>query len=184
MAQPNQPSRIRDIPESALTQPQRAAIAALVGGRGRIPTPYKVWLASPIMMQHMERLGTYLITESSLTPRERELAILVVAHHWHGAYVFAAHTRAGREVGLPDAVIDAIAQGRAPDLVDPRERAVVAIAATAEAIEPASDEVFAAAVAALSEAGLAELIVFLGYYSSVAIAMKLFRAPLAGRAAS
>ena len=171
-------SRVRDIPDAALSPAQRAAIDALLGGRGRIPTPYKVWLASPVMMQHMERLGTFLVTASSLTERERELAILVVAHHWHGAYVFAAHTRAGRQAGISDAVIDAIAQGRMPELDDPRERAVVAIATTAERKEPADDTVFDSAVAALGEGGLAELIVFLGYYSAVAIAMKLFRAPI------
>ena len=41
------PSRIRDIPEDQLSPAQKAAIEAVLGGRGRIPGPYRIWLAQP-----------------------------------------------------------------------------------------------------------------------------------------
>src|SRR4029077_18393282 len=80
------PSRIREIPPGQLTAPQKAAIDAVLGGRGRIPGPYKIWLHSPVMMQRLERLGTFLVNESSLTKREQELAIVCIARHWHGNF--------------------------------------------------------------------------------------------------
>ena len=49
------PSRIREIPPEQLSAPQKAAIEAVIGGRGRIPGPYKIWLHSPILMQRLER---------------------------------------------------------------------------------------------------------------------------------
>lgn len=174
---PAPPSRIREIPEDKLTQAQKTAVNALVGGRGRIPTPYKIWLHSPILMQRLERLGTFLVNESSLTLREQEIAILVVAHHWHGKYVFAAHSRAARKAGISDEAIAAIVRGEVPLLTDARERAVYGIAQSAEASEPANDQVFDSAMETLGHDGLSELLVFLGYYSSVAIAMKLFKVP-------
>jgi 4-carboxymuconolactone decarboxylase len=175
------PSRIREIPPEQLTAPQKAAIDAVLGGRGRIPGPYKIWLHSPVMMQRLERLGTFLVNESSLTKREQELAILCIASHWHGNYVFTVHARVAREQGVPDGVIEDISAGRMPNLQDKREAAVVEIALTASDGDPASDAIFARAVAALGEEGLADLLVFLGYYSTVAIAMKLHRVPVPQR---
>ena len=175
------PTRIREIPPEQLSAAQKAAVEAVVGGRGRIPGPYKIWLHSPIMMQRLERLGTFLVNESSLKPREQELAILAIAAHWHGDYVFTVHARVAREQGVPDSVIEDIHAGRLPSLSDKREAAVVEIALTAADADPASDAVFARAVAALGEEGLADLLVYLGYYSSVAMAMKLHRVPIPQR---
>ena len=172
------PSRIRDIPEENLSPAQKAAIAAVVGGRGRVPGPCRIWLHSPVMMQRLERLGTFLVNESSLKPREQELAILCIAAHWHGDYVFTVHARAARKLGIGDAAIDDIRNGRLPRLEDPREAAVVEIALTASDRDPASDAVFARAIAALGEESLADLLVYLGYYSAVAMAMKLHRVPI------
>ncbi|HVA12571.1 MAG TPA: carboxymuconolactone decarboxylase family protein [Stellaceae bacterium] len=171
------PSRIREIPAAALTPAQQAAIDAVLGGRGRIPGPYKIWLHSPVLMQRLERLGTFLVTESSLRPREQELAILIVARHWHGDYVFSVHARVARDAGIDDAAIEDIRAGRLPALSDPREAAIVEIATTAQDRDPANDAAFARAIAALGEEGLADLLVFIGYYSAVAIAMKLHRVP-------
>lgn len=175
------PSRIREIAPEQLNEAQKAAIDAVLGGRGRIPGPYKIWLHSPIMMQRLERLGTFLVNESSLTKREQELAILCIARHWHGNFVFTVHSRVAREQGVPEALIEDILGGRMPNLPDKREAAVVEIALTAPDADPASDAVFARAVAALGEEGLADLLVYLGYYSTVAIAMKLHRVPVPQR---
>ena len=41
------PNRIRDIPEDQLSPAQKTAIEAVLGGRGRIPGPYRIWLHSP-----------------------------------------------------------------------------------------------------------------------------------------
>ena len=175
------PSRIREIPEAQLSAAQKTAVDAVIGGRGRVPGPYKIWLHSPIMMQRLERLGTFLVKESSLQPREQELAILAIAAHWHGNYVFTVHARTAREMGIAESVIEDLRAGRMPKLDDKREAAVVEIALTAPERDPASDAAFARAIASLGEQGLADLLVFLGYYSTVAIAMKLHRVPLPAR---
>jgi 4-carboxymuconolactone decarboxylase len=175
------PSRIREISPEQLSAAQKTAIEAVIGGRGRIPGPYKIWLHSPVMMQRLERLGTFLVNESSLKPREQELAILAIARHWHGKYVFTVHARVAREQGVPDTVIEDIRAGQMPTLSDKREAAIVEIALTAPDADPASDAVFARAIEALGEEGLADLLVYLGYYSTVAIAMKLHRVPVPQR---
>jgi 4-carboxymuconolactone decarboxylase len=178
MAQDSLPSRILEIPADKLTQEQKDAIEALIGGRGRLLTPYKIWLHSPKLFRAMERLGTYLNKESSLTEREVELGIVVTAHHWHGDYVYAAHVKTCLALGYPRAVIDAIKNGTVPDLPDARERCIYELASIAQQPGGGSDQIFDRAAATLGRNGLAEALVLFGYYSAVAMAMKLHRVPV------
>lgn len=172
------PARILELAPNELSPEQKAGIEAVIGGRGRLLTPYKIWLHSPTLMRALETLGTFLNKACSLSEREVELGIVLIAHHWHGAYVFAAHIRRLRELGVPEAVITAIAQAKTPDLADARERAIYDLAKAAEAPGPGSDAMFASAVKALGRNGLAEVLALFGYYSAVAIAMKLHRVPV------
>lgn len=171
-------SRIAEIPEDKQSPEQKAALAALVKGRGRVLTPYKIWLHSPKVALAMEQLGTYLNKASSLSEREVELAIALVAHHWRGDYVFTVHAKRCRELGLPESAIEAIRQNRLPDLASPRERAICEVAKAAQEKGPGEDAMFDRAVAVLGRNGLAELLALLGYYSAVAMAMKLHRVPI------
>jgi 4-carboxymuconolactone decarboxylase len=172
------PSRILEIPQDKLTDEQKAGIEALIGGRGRLLTPYRIWLHSPKVMRAMERLGTFLNKESSLSEREVELGIVLAAHHWKGEYVYAAHVKRLRELGVSESVIAAIRNNQVPDLADPRERAIYDIAKMSEREGAGADEIFERAAKVLGRDGLAELFCLLGYYSAVAMAMKLHRVPV------
>jgi len=172
------PIRIEEIPPEKLTAEQKAGIEAVVGGRGRLLTPYKIWIHSPKVMRAMETLGTFLNKAGALSEREVELGIVLVAHHWQGEYVQAAHIKRLRELGVAEPVLDALKRGAEPDLSDARERAIYDVAKTAEQAGPGPDEVFDRAVKVLGRNGLAELLALLGYYSAVAMAMKLHRVPI------
>lgn len=172
------PSRILDIPADQLTPEQKAGIEAVIGGRGRLLTPYRVWLHSPVLMRALETLGTFLNKAASLSEREVELGITLTAHHWHGEYVFHAHAKRMQELGFADSVIAAIRRNAVPDLANPRERVIYELFKAAEAVGPGSDELFTRAAATLGRNGLAEAIALFGYYSAVAIAMKLHRVPI------
>ena len=72
----------------------------------------------------MEHIGTFLNKRSSLSKREVEIGILVIAHHWDADYVRQAHIREGKAAGLTQETIDAVLGGRDPKLADAHERAV------------------------------------------------------------
>ena len=171
-------SRIAEIPESQLTAEQKSVFDALVKGRGRLLTPYKIWIHSPKTAAAMETLGTFLNKAGSLSEREVELGIVLIAHHWKGEYVYLAHVKTCLALGVPQRVIDAIKADKAPDLASPRERAIYDLAKLAEQPGPGPDEVFDRATKALGRNGVAEVLALLGYYSAVAMAMKLHRVPL------
>jgi 4-carboxymuconolactone decarboxylase len=75
-------------------------------------------------------------------------------------------------------VFDAIRAGEEPVLDNERERAVYDLARIAMAPGAGSDEVFARAERLLGRNGIAEVLALLGYYSSVAMGVKLHRVPV------
>lgn len=174
---PAGPSRIQEIPPEQMTAEQVQVFDALRAGRGRILTPYLIWLHSPQLALALERLGTFLNKHCSLSEREVELGIVLIARHWNGTYVATVHARTLRGLGM-GTVVDAIEAGTEPVFDDPRERSVYELARAVERPEPLDDARFAAANSALGQDGVAEVLALLGYYSAVAIAMKTFRVPL------
>ena len=91
----------------------------------------------------MEHIGTFLNKQSSLSTREVEIGILVIAQHWDADYVRQAHIKAGKAAGLTQETIDAILAGRDPKLTDPHERAVHRFAASLVGGAKLSDAEFA-----------------------------------------
>jgi 4-carboxymuconolactone decarboxylase len=173
------PTRIKDIPENELTAEQARVFKDLVAGRGRLLTPYRIWIHSPKLAAALETIGTFLNKRSSLTEREVELVICIIANHWKGEYVWTVHVRTCVQLGFPQSAFDAIRAGQDPLLDDERERAVYELTKIAMAPGAGSDEVFDRAERVLGRNGIAEVLALLGYYSAVAMAVKLHRVPVA-----
>jgi 4-carboxymuconolactone decarboxylase len=156
----------------------KAAQRLTNGPRGRIPTPYKVWLHSPHLAQYMEQLGTFLSHESSLTAHEIEIAVLVVARHWGADYVLHNHAREAKEAGILTETVEEILDGREPHWTSPRDIAVYKIVKSADSHAVLSDADFSFALTHLGRASIAELLALLGYFTAVSLAMKLHAVPL------
>ncbi|HEY1543617.1 MAG TPA: carboxymuconolactone decarboxylase family protein [Xanthobacteraceae bacterium] len=171
-------NRLIDIPPDQLTAEQKTVFDNLTAGRGRILGPYKVWIHSPPVAAGMEAIGTYLNKRGKLTTREVEIVILVIAQHWDANYVRQAHIKAGKAAGLAEEIIDAVLAGRDPELADPHEHAVHRFAAALVAGARLTDPEFAEIEKALGRDGIAEVLVLLGYYTSVALAMKVHDVPV------
>jgi 4-carboxymuconolactone decarboxylase len=171
-------NRILEIPPDKLTPEQSTVFEQLTAGRGRILGPYKIWIHSPTVASGMEQIGTFLNKRSSLSTREVEIGILVIAQHWQGEYVKQAHIRAGLTAGLTQQTIDAILAGTDPGLSDSHERAVHKFAAALVARTKLSDSEFGEIEKALGREGIAEVLVLLGYYTSVALGMKVHEVPI------
>jgi 4-carboxymuconolactone decarboxylase len=122
------PVRIKEIPENELTAEQAKVIKDLVAGRSRLLTPYKIWIHSPRLAAALETIGTFLNKKGSLSEREVELVICIIANHWKGEYVWTVHVRTCVKLGFPQSVFDAIRAGQDPKLDNERERAVYDLA--------------------------------------------------------
>ena len=171
-------SRLLEIPADKLTPEQSTVFEQLTAGRGRILGPYKIWIHSPKVASGMEQIGTFLNKRSSLSRREVEIGILVIANHWNAEYVKQAHIREGKAAGLTQETIDAILAGGNPKLADAHEHAVYKFATALVKQTKLPDADFAEIEAAIGRAGVAEVLVLLGYYTSVALGMKVHEVPI------
>lgn len=171
-------SRLLDIEPEDLSKHQKEVFEQLTAGRGRILAPYRVWIHSPDVAASMEKTGTYLNKRSALSFREVEMSIIMIARHWKSDYVVQAHFRIGREGGLTDDIMEAVTAGIRPKLTDPHEMAVHDFAAGVIAENDFTEDEFANFEKILGRRGIADLLVLLGYYSSVALAMRVHKVPV------
>lgn len=146
------------------------------GRRGTVPANVVTWLAHPELARRAAHLGELVRYETSLAPHLSELAILVVARHWHCAYEWAVHAGEAARAGVSADVIEAIGRGTAPDL-DPAAAVVVDASRQLLATGRLDDAAFDAAVAALGDRGLTDLVAVVGYYTLVAFSLNARQVP-------
>lgn len=167
--------RVRDLrPDEMDADQVRVAAAASSGKRGRVPAPLRAWLHSPEMGDRAQRLGEFLRYDTVLGPALSELAILVTARAWTAHYEWFAHKREALKAGVDAGVIDAIAARGVPMFSDVRARAVYEYAVALHGGHRVPGPVHEAAVAALGERGVVELVGLLGYYTLVAMTLNAF----------
>jgi 4-carboxymuconolactone decarboxylase len=119
-------ARIPRLTPSALDDEQRALYDAITGGRraqgpqvfrladpeGRLEGPFNAFLLQPRLGSALQALGSSVRYDTGLGDRCREIAILVVAAHWRSGFEWYAHEAVARSVGLTEAELAAIRDGR------------------------------------------------------------------------
>ncbi|BBA95604.1 hypothetical protein RVR_523 [Actinacidiphila reveromycinica] len=153
--------------------PQRALLR-LEDDEERLLGPFGLALLSPGIGSRSLAVGAAFRAASVLTARGREIAILTVAAVTGCSYERYAHAAVGRSAGLTEEEVAALLDGRFPGR-DAVERAVHGIAlaylAASSGEGPALPE---EAVAVLDDRALYELVMLLGHYRSLALAMDVF----------
>jgi 4-carboxymuconolactone decarboxylase len=171
-------SRLPDLSYEDMTADQQRVHDEIAAGpRGTVVGPLRVWLHSPRLATHAQKLGAYARFQSSLPPELSELAILVTGATWKAEFEWYAHARLAREAGIADDVIEAIRKGEEPRLEDDKSRAVYAVACELHRTRALSDATYAIAEAALGREGIVDLVGVLGYYTLVSMTLNAFRVP-------
>ena len=168
--------RYPEIPVDKMTPDQLAGYRHLVDGpRGRVPGPYKVWMHNPKLAQAANPLGLHFAPgQSSLSEREREIAVLVINSQWRSAYPTTAHEKRGKEVGLPDAAIADIVAGLPTSVPDTREQLVYEVATALASVRLIPQALYDRAVDALGHVGITDMILLMGYYTAVCLTMNFY----------
>src|SRR4051812_44890402 len=158
--------RYAEIPVEKMTPEQQEGYRFLVEGpRGRLPGPYKVWVHNPKLVHAAAPLGQHFTPgASSLSEREREIAVVVITSHWRSAYPTAAHEKRGKEVGLPADMVEAMVAGLPASFTDAREQVVYELAMALAEARLISQGLYDRAVTALGHEGITDVVVLMGYY--------------------
>lgn len=162
----------------ALTPAQHGAVERIVGGpRGALFGPFVPLLRAPELMTRLQLVGEYLRFESAAPPALRELAILLVARAWDQDFEWGHHIGIARAAGLDEAVIAAVAH-RALPAGGPPEVAVWRLVDELTSAHTVTDDTYAAALDVLGEVALVEVVVTVGYYTTLAMTMNAARTPV------
>ena len=124
---------------------------------------------SPNGARSFGTLGRFIRHESRLDPRLRELAILQVGYLTKSAYEYSHHIKIGRDFGVSDDDIRAIAEetaGRRTAL-DPLARATLQAAREMTRDLAISDETFATLQKGLDKECLTDLVITIAFYNGV-----------------
>lgn len=172
---PEQVGLYREILGGPRGQGPRAVL--LASGAGGLAGPFNAMLYAPEVGHALQELGASIRFRTSLTPRVREMAILVVAQSQDSGYERSSHEPIGRDAGLTEAEIAALRAGADPGFADEQERIAYAVVRALAGPADLDDGQYAAAVAALGERALVELSSLVGYYATLALQLRIFRVP-------
>jgi len=130
---------------------------------------FRLLVHSPEAFRNFSRLGGWIRNGSTLDPRLRELAILQVGYVTGAAYEWTHHIKIGRDFGVSDDDVRAIALETAglPSTLSRLDALVLRAAREMTAGLRVSDEVFADVAAQLSAEHVVDLLMTIAYYNLV-----------------
>ncbi|WP_123025393.1 carboxymuconolactone decarboxylase family protein [Mycolicibacterium stellerae] len=163
---------------STLTADQQYAMDKVAAGpRGELIAPFVPLLRAPELMTRLQLVGEYLRFGSGLPDHLTELVILVVARRWDQDYEWGHHVPLARAAGLDEDTIASVRDGgtfTGPDDV----RTVWRLISELEYRRGVSDSTFEAALDAVGDDGVVEVIATAGYYTTLAMTMNAARTPV------
>jgi len=174
--------RTDEPPRTAATPEQKRVHAEILGPRGNVGGPFAVWLRVPRIADAANRFGNALRMQGTLDKRLMELAILVIARHWSAQYEWHVHEKAALQAGLASDVIDAVRHHRSPALAHEDERLIYDLVNELHATRTLSQASYDRAVAALGLDKFIELVTVIGFYTTAAMMINAFDAPVPGGA--
>jgi len=146
--------------------------------RGRLEGPFNSFLVNPKVGLAVQEVGAALRYASSLSHRQREIAILELAHLERCDFERYAHERLGRALGLIESEIMALARGEACSTFHADEVVVREVVSALYHDRHLDDELFERARTLLEDERLADVVVLVGYYQFLALSLNVWETPL------
>ena len=175
----NSPVRYRELNRDELGAEQKALFDSIASTRGGVvPTPFHVLAESPQLASLTQALGAFCRYRTGLSPKLSELAVLITATHWGADYEFAVHAPEALKAGIAQSVIDALKQGKTPSFDDEDARLIYEFTTVFYATRDVPDNLFEHAIARFGRRRVVELAGLLGYYSGLAMLLRIFRVSL------
>jgi len=146
---------------------------ALTAADGSLRGPFDALLLSPAVGTALQELGAAIRYRTRLEDRTRELAILLVAARWDSAFEREAHEAIARALGVTQDELAALRAERADGFSGREQQVVRTVLALLDG--DLDDRQWNAAAATLDDATLFELTALVGYYSTLALQLRVFR---------
>jgi len=140
-------------------------------GGGRILNIFRTLAHHPNLMKRWLVFGNHVLAKSTLSPRDRELAILRVGWLCKAEYEFAQHRAIALDSDIDESEIERVTQG--PDAEGWSEKEIALLKATDELVGDSfvSDETWQALSAFYEKEQLIDLVFTVGQYNLVSMAL-------------
>jgi len=165
--------RVLPVQEGEWTPEQRAVLEKLEPRR-RSFNVYKTLARHPELAERFIATIQYILFQSTLPPRDRELLILRIGWLCRAEYEWSRHSTLARQVGLTDGEIDRIAEGPAAEGWSGFEATL--LRAVDELYEDAfvSDATWERLAERYSEKQFMDLVFIVGHYNLVSMVLNSF----------
>lgn len=135
---------------------------------------FRMLAHAPPVLRPFVDLGTAFLFNGTLDPVTRECAILRVGYLSNAGYETAQHEKIGRDVGMDDALIEAVKTGPGAAGLSAEQRLTLAFVDDVVANVKASPATFDPVLAHFGAQGAAELTLVTGYYMMVSRFLETF----------
>ncbi|MFE7441018.1 carboxymuconolactone decarboxylase family protein [Streptomyces chartreusis] len=145
---------------------------------GALIGPFPVMLQFPDLARPLLEWFTTVSSDSALSARVREVAILTTGSRYGAAYELYSHSRIALAIGLSDSVVAALVAGQRPSELTPEEAVAHDVAACLYSGAPLPGVLYRRAVDNFGEAGTAELVFLTAQYASISMVLNAYDIPL------
>lgn len=146
--------------------------------RGNVPNVFRTIAHHPGLAKRWLVFGTHILSKNTLSPRDREIAILRAGYLAGSEYEWGQHVIIGRDAGLSDAEMEAIKQGPGADGWSDAERAILQTADELHGDVRIGDDTWQLLTAHYSNEQILDLIFTCGQYRMLAGALNSLGVPL------
>jgi 4-carboxymuconolactone decarboxylase len=140
---------------------------------GPLGGPHYAYIRYPRLMRAVQDVG-FALGKTTLSKRERQIAIIAVCRFWGAEYPWAAQARNGLKIGIDAAIIDTINSGQRPTLPDAREQMAYDLAMELLSTRKLSDATYDKAAKLFEETELICLVSTVGQYSMTCLTTSAF----------
>lgn len=167
-------SRIKPIPRSELNDEQEMLYREIEAVDGRVRGgPYWAYTRNPAFMRLNHGMSKYF-RDSTLTGRERQIAVLAVVRQWDARYPWAAQVRASLAQGISEETIEQINNRETPDISDPGEKIAFELATELVSTKHLGDETYRKAVDHFGLESTIDLVAMIGFFSMTCLTASAF----------
>jgi 4-carboxymuconolactone decarboxylase len=171
--------RLPPIPPEKQTEAQKKAAVEFRGERMTdVFGPFVPLSRSPQLMMDAARMGTYLRFGNTLPRALSEFAVILQARRWTQEYEWYVHAGDARTAGLPEDIIQAVAEGRRPEKMTDDQEIIYEFGRELNENRAVTDRTYARAVARFGEQGVMDLVGLNGFYTLISMALNVGRTPL------
>jgi 4-carboxymuconolactone decarboxylase len=176
-------ARVADLSFDEMSAEQRQLFNEIAGPRGgTVRGPFAIWLRNPQVASCANQLGNALRLDGKLDKKLFELVILVVARHWTAQYEWFVHAKAGAEVGLNSAIIEAIRVGQQPAFEADDQQLVYDFVTELVTTKTIGSAMYERVLKCFGIDLVIEIVTVVGFYTLAAMMLNAFDAPVPGDA--